>query len=727
MMQMFWKGRRKLNNKGLTLMELICAIAILAIVTASIGSVMVVSARSYQRDSDEVSLQQEAQITANQIADLVIDSTAGVKYSCPLGDYLSEADAIAAGAVTGGDRTLSIDGNGVRYVVSFREADNKIYYAEHILNPDGTSTPTGAGEQLMAENVKLFAADIRNFSDSGYMELTLGFEKNTKTYVAAFTITARNGAVTVTGAEPAASITTELELVLEPNQTYLLNATVMGPSNTDMTWSLGGGSTDPDTQVFKDGADWKITIGQDETASEIYLLVKSNAKKEDGVTPQAQQTVIVHIRRVTAVNLNVTLQSGSDLMAGAEYLITADVAGTNLPKLMTGSSDVDPAYVSPYRVEWNYIYSVNGHAVGGDDWTNYQWESWYHPSPSDYFTVLEEVEGSDSTAPGIRIRLLENIDEYRQLLVTATATHPEGMAGEPPVSSNKTGLSYGHVAGMHLFYKALHSYSGEGMYRGTPDAQVVNFAYDLIKGMVQAQYGNVGFLDNCVKYYRFRPFTINAAGERIYGPWVNWAPTQNEYGGAIKMRGDTLRFEFDKNYEVQLKYWWWEGNINNVVWPFAGMPDDINVVTAEIYRAKVFFRVTDSSWNEIATGAVRLGTKEVPYVLADSNPIHLEGQITNAQEMGADQNYIKDHVAYRVEKLEGDSWTAVYETGGQEMYHLTPVSWNNGAGLYRVVIGLKGVPHRTYNYATQGYTESIRDYWLYDEVSGDGIFYFQVP
>ncbi len=727
MMQMFWKGRRKLNNKGLTLMELICAIAILAIVTASIGSVMVVSARSYQRDSDEVSLQQEAQITANQIADLVIDSTAGVKYSCPLGDYLSEADAIAAGAVTGGDRTLSIDGNGVRYVVSFREADNKIYYAEHILNPDGTSTPTGAGEQLMAENVKLFAADIRNFSDSGYMELTLGFEKNTKTYVAAFTITARNGAVTVTGAEAAASITTELELVLEPNQTYLLNATVMGPSNTDMTWSLGGGSTDPDTQVFKDGADWKITIGQDETASEIYLLVKSNAKKEDGVTPQAQQTVIVHIRRVTAVNLNVTLQSGSDLMAGAEYLITADVAGTNLPKLMAGSSDVDPAYVSPYRVEWNYIYSVNGHAVGGDDWTNYQWESWYHPSPSDYFTVLEEVEGSDSTAPGIRIRLLENIDEYRQLLVTATATPPEGMAGEPPVSSNKTGLSYGHVAGMHLFYKALHSYSGEGMYRGTPDAQVVNFAYDLIKGMIQAQYGNVGFLDNCVKYYRFRPFTINAAGERIYGPWVNWAPTQNEYGGAIKMRGDTLRFEFDKNYEVQLKYWWWEGNINNVVWPFAGMPDDINVVTAEIYRAKVFFRVTDSSWNEIATGAVRLGTKEVPYVLADSNPIHLEGQITNAQEMGADQNYIKDHVAYRVEKLEGDSWTAVYETGGQEMYHLTPVSWNNGAGLYRVVIGLKGVPHRTYNYATQGYTESIRDYWLYDEVSGDGIFYFQVP
>lgn len=727
MMQMFWKGRRKLNNKGLTLMELICGIAILAIVTASIGSVMVVSARSYQRDSDEVSLQQEAQITANQIADLVIDSTAGVKYTCPLGDYLSEDDARAAGADVGGDRTLSIDGNGKRYVVSFKSAESKIYYAEYTLNPDGTATPSPEGEQLMAENVNLFAADIRNFTDSGYMELTLGFEKNAKSYVAAFTITARNGAVTVSGAEAAASITTELELVLEPNQTYALNATVTGPSNTDMTWSLGGGNTDAATQVFHDAGGWKITIGQNETASEIYLLVRSNAKKEDGVTPQAQQTVTVHIRRVTAVNLNVTLQNGSDLMAGAEYLITADVAGTNLPKLMTGSSDVDPAYVSPYRVEWGYIYSVNGHAVGGDDWTDYQWQPWYHPSPSDYFTVLEEIEGSDSTAPSIRIRLLENIDEYRQLLVTATATHPEGTAGLPPVSSNKTGLPYGHVAGMHLFYKSLHSYSGEGMYRGTPDAQVADFAYDLIKGMIQAQYGNVGFLDNCVRYYRFRPFTVNEAGERVYGPWVNWAPTVNEYGGAIKMRGDTLRFEFDKNYEVQVKYWWWEGNVNNVVWPFAGMPDDINVVTADIYRAKLFFRVTDSSWNEIATGAVKLGTKEVPYVLADSNPIHLEGQLTSAQEMGADGNYIKDHVSYRVEKLEGDSWTAVYETGGQEMYHLSPVTWNAGSGLYRVVVGLKGVPHRTYNYATQGYTESMRDYWLYDEVSGDGIFYFQVP
>lgn len=708
-------------------MELICGIAILAIVTASIGSVMVVSARSYQRDSDEVSLQQEAQITANQIADLVIDSTAGVKYTCPLGDYLSEADARAAGAVAGTDRTLSIDGNGKRYVVSFKEAESKIYYAEYTLNPDGSATPSPEGEQLMAEHVNLFAADIRNFTDSGYMELTLGFEKNAKSYAATFTITARNGAVTVSGAEAAASISTELELVLEPNQTYLLNATVTGPSNTEMTWSLGGGSTDPATQVFHDAGGWKITIGQNETASEIYLLVRSNAKKEDGVTPQAQQTVIVHIRRVTAVNLNVTLQSGSDLMAGAEYLITADVAGTNLPKLMTGSSDVDPAYVSPYRVEWDYIYSVNGHAVGGDDWTDYQWQPWYHPSPSDYFTVLEEIEGSDSTAPSIRIRLLENIDEYRQLLVTATATHPEGTAGLPPVSSNKTGLPYGHVAGMHLFYKSLHSYSGDGMYRGTPDAQVVDFAYDLIKGMVQAQYGNVGFLDNCVRYYRFRPFTVNEAGERVYGPWVNWAPTANEYGGAIKMRGDTLRFDFDKNYEVQIKYWWWEGNVNNVVWPFEGMPEDINVVTADIYRVKLFFRVTDSSGNEIATGATRLGTKEVPYVLGDSNPIHLEGQLTSAQEMGADGNYIKDHVSYRVEKLEGDSWTAVYETGGQEMYHLSAVEWRNGSGLYRVVVGLKGVPHRTYNYATQGYTESTRDYWLYDEVSGDGIFYFQVP
>ncbi len=384
--------------------------------------------------------------------------------------------------------------------------------------------------------------------------------------------------------------------------------------------------------------------------------------------------------------------------------------------------------MSPYKVEWGYIYSVNGHAVGGDDWTDYQWQPWYHPSPSDYFTVLEELEGSDSTAPSMRIRLLENIDEYRQLLVTATATHPEGTAGAPPVSSNKTGLPYGHVAGMHLFYKALHSYSGEGMYRGTPDAQVVDFAYDLIKGMIQAQYGNVGFLDNCVRYYRFRPFTVNAAGERVYGPWVNWAPTANEYGGAIKMRGDTLRFEFDKNYEVQIKYWWWEGNVNNVVWPFAGMPDDINVVTADIYRAKLFFRITDSSWNEIATGAAKLGTKEVPYVLADGNPIHFEGQLTSAQEMGADQNYIKDHVSYRVEKLEGDAWTAVYETGGQEMYHLSPVTWNSGSGLYRVVVGLKGVPYRTYNYATQSYNATVmRDYWLYDEVSGDGIFYFQVP
>lgn len=63
----------KLNNKGLTLVELILTMAISAIIIGGIILFMSSSSRGYQREEREISLQIEAQTIMNQLANMVME------------------------------------------------------------------------------------------------------------------------------------------------------------------------------------------------------------------------------------------------------------------------------------------------------------------------------------------------------------------------------------------------------------------------------------------------------------------------------------------------------------------------------------------------------------------------------------------------------------------------------------------------------------------------------
>ena len=62
------------DHKGFTLVELIIAIAILAIVTLAVCGFIVVGSRSYTSANTDIMLQQEAQLALNQISDVIIDT-----------------------------------------------------------------------------------------------------------------------------------------------------------------------------------------------------------------------------------------------------------------------------------------------------------------------------------------------------------------------------------------------------------------------------------------------------------------------------------------------------------------------------------------------------------------------------------------------------------------------------------------------------------------------------
>lgn len=85
---LFKKKRKKLNNKGFSLVELLVAMAIASVVAGSIGYLLVTSLRMYNNEVTDVSLQQELQMTLNQVMDYAMESEAVVTGPAPSGsDY----------------------------------------------------------------------------------------------------------------------------------------------------------------------------------------------------------------------------------------------------------------------------------------------------------------------------------------------------------------------------------------------------------------------------------------------------------------------------------------------------------------------------------------------------------------------------------------------------------------------------------------------------------------
>ncbi len=677
------------QNKGLTLVELLCAIAIFSLVGTTVYSMMVISARNYQRDSVEIELQQEAQMTANTIQNLVMDANE-VTYSCTIGgtEYmcLDEAEALSYGATVGSDRTLTIRKTDRLYLIHYMSSAKQILYTEYLIS-GGVSTLL-AENQLMAENVVGLSADLKKFAEYGNLGLNMSMDKGERSYVSDYTITARN-AVDVSTGDVNAAINTELELVLEPNQIHELTASVIGASDPGVSWSLTGNTSD-DTIVYMDGGIWKLKIGREEMAPELTLRVATNVRRTDGITPQDAKNVRVYVRRVTGIVLNVNLISGTDKQAGAVYQVQAVIHGSRLDRAYGLSTDED--YINPNTIQWETLYSVNGVAP---------------LNQADYYNAY------DITDTSCKIRLNRNINYGENLLVTATSKHSEGIHG-----FNKTNLFYERVAAEKYFSNSLYYFDGGKLYRGTDNEQG-NIDISILKTMVRNRTGID--TDRVGRYYRFRQIYDDGS----YGPWVNWTKMTAEGGNSINLRpNETYRFESDKDYEVQIKFFMYKDNESNILWPFADTPPEDNVITAQIRRVRLQFNSSRLGISNAQTA----GTKDSPVQVALNTNIDFFLCRQDAKDWGYDLGKNQNCINIKVEKLSGDSWVDAdasdYTISLNDISHDQKVSIRR-RGTYRIIMGLKNIPYRTYNYTTNTVTDSNRNYWISNEATGDGIYYIK--
>lgn len=653
---------RKLCNRGLSLVELVCAMAILSIIGLTVGGILVVSAQSYDTGMNEVELQQEAQMVVNQISDLIIDTT-------------------ATESVTFDGAVLTIPEGAKKHYVKYDSATQNLYYA-----CDGGDI---AGDQLMATGITAFNADTASFQDSGNLYLDIGLERisngKPREFQATFQITSRNGVVDTT---PAASIDVIDDVVLEPNQTYEFHPVVVGITNQEVSWEFVGGNTDSDTKMVNN----TITIGKAEKGSIIHLLVKTKTVDADG-NPMAMRAVRVRIRRVNGISVNQISVSGTEFKKDTVYTFTADLNGTYLEQ---EPWDWDKDYVSPYGMEVSFVSKTPSTLL--------------NPTISDL-----TVDALNPTRVSFTVKLNSDMEKGAELHFKISAKHPIG--------ANKTASLYDDTVWEPFEICNIGFLTPEhGMARGSNDP-LASFDISALKSLLISKFGNGNY--QLMRYYRFREQGSGDAGWTKWFNDKDDGPLGFGFdaGNSVNMRPKFgLMMRYGKIYDIQVKMCMINQDTNEVVWPFADTPQSQYMIEGPMDRVRLVFQSTqlgfsnanglDASKNAKVSQYFNgtLFTLQDLYSLggSDKGQFYNDVNYTLEKKEGSDWKKIKD-----------------LQNGSECRLELNNLKCGTGEYRIKVWMYERHVKYENGNVTTiQNDPNYVYDVWKMG--NGEGLFYFTV-
>lgn len=375
-MKLFKKLKK--NNHGLTLVELICAVAILGLATTAIGSAMVISAQNYQRNTIEFDVQQEAQTTTNLIGNMIVDA--------------KEASFSS--------NVLTVKGEGITYEVTYDSDTKKLNYKQK--DKDNKIT-TG----VLAENVESFTVDDSAFKSSKNVKVDLQVMKNGKTYNATYNTTARNGEVSnFMEAGSFAKIEIEKNVILEPNQTYEFPLYLKGIDVTKLKdQKLQWDFSDGDSKLASySGDNNKATITLKNTAAGAFTFTVAAVTTDDTIL--TSETVVVKVRRVNNIDL-LPVIDGTNATAGTKYELCAVCEGDNL--LMDLGANYDKDYKKPNYVDFKA--EITGQPAG--------------KSISDYIGNIQGYENQNT--PQFTFTMMQDLPYGATITIKAISKHAEGM------------------------------------------------------------------------------------------------------------------------------------------------------------------------------------------------------------------------------------------------------------------------------------------------------------
>lgn len=174
-----------IHNKGLSMIELIVALAIIGILSVSIVQSMASSSKTYYRSSAEAQLQSEAQLVANSISEIAVDCydatdkmTAGVKSELGIDDTVYDTSDGKVLVLYG----KSVDGSGTitqsQYAIARKTGTDELYLFEKITT--GAAVETSSA--VLANYIQDFnIPDIDRVKNENMLSFELTYERQDST------------------------------------------------------------------------------------------------------------------------------------------------------------------------------------------------------------------------------------------------------------------------------------------------------------------------------------------------------------------------------------------------------------------------------------------------------------------------------------------------------------------------------------------------------------------
>lgn len=306
----------RIGKKGFTLVEVIVSLAIMTIVAGSIGAFIIAGNNSYLRGNKELTLQEEAQLAANQMIDLIIDVEKDINFTPDHTGTAVNIDGSTAKDEAGNEITtahvseLRLVNNENTYMIRWQgsaasdyEAANQVYLYEvkNTTDADGNlvvGDPATATPALMAEHASNFNVDLSQVKDKRKVILNMTFTYQDKSYDISETIKLRND-LEKTGTAYAwiSALTIDPPHVsVKQGQAFAFKYTLSGDDEAvaqGVTWSVSyaDGST---CKSFVD-TNGKLTVAADENIGENVLIVTCTSVADSSKYATATVTVEKHL------------------------------------------------------------------------------------------------------------------------------------------------------------------------------------------------------------------------------------------------------------------------------------------------------------------------------------------------------------------------------------------------------------------------------------------------
>lgn len=324
-------------NGGLTLVEVIIALAIMSIVLFAALQLVLSGTKMYTKTSESVDAQTEAQLLESQLNNLIVDAECSV-YACESADPSAPVTDDVSGFSA--DAYIKVFNTSLAYYIAWDRAESKVYYLEKNVT-DGSVEELSDAEKsgfsdwyLMGESVTSFSPDSSHIAEKQRLvTIKIKVEKGQVHYETVQNVSLRNNVLESNNPEeiyPDDDVERG-ETITEVQISPRAPAVNRGASVEFHALVKSGGSTAASQQV-----DWKVngavssgttisdtgvlTIAADESAA--VVTVTATAK---GTDVYGQTSVVVPM--ISSVNVTT---GDMNPAAGGRCYFTAQVVGLNL-------------------------------------------------------------------------------------------------------------------------------------------------------------------------------------------------------------------------------------------------------------------------------------------------------------------------------------------------------------------------------------------------------------